>query len=206
MIHFGPSAICLGPCCIPYTALFPGLLFILRPIWRFLVKLFPALGGAGKKKQDDKGGNLRGAETCCSNGTCSIGGGGASGAGGADGLRRRTGGMVVPDDDEHFDKIVEAATQDGKPLVAMFTATWCGPCKQVYPKVQELAAQHEGTAVFVKVDVDDLFDTKEKYGVESFPQFKAIVGGKVVGTVTGRDFSGVPWDTKVTDFVAKHVK
>ena len=36
MIHFGDCAICIGPVCIPYQALY-GLVFFLQPVWKWLL-------------------------------------------------------------------------------------------------------------------------------------------------------------------------
>ena len=70
MIHFGDCAICIGPVCIPYQALY-GLVFFLQPLFKWLLKTFPALnkvfGGAkkkGKEGADDDG--------CCPGGVCKL--------------------------------------------------------------------------------------------------------------------------------------
>ena len=35
-----------------------------------------------------------------------------------------------------------------------FFAEWCGPCKMVAPKIEELSNAHPGV-IFVKIDVDE---------------------------------------------------
>lgn len=51
----------------------------------------------------------------------------------------------------------------GKVAIVDFWATWCGPCKQSFPKYEELAKKHAGQIEIVGVSVDD-----EQTGVADF--------------------------------------
>lgn len=51
----------------------------------------------------------------------------------------------------------------GKVAIVDFWATWCGPCKQSFPKYEELAKKHAGQLEIVGVSVDD-----EQNGVAQF--------------------------------------
>jgi thioredoxin 1 len=62
------------------------------------------------------------------------------------------------------------AESGSKVIVIDFHATWCGPCKRIKPRYQELASSNPG-AVFVSVDVDDVEDLAEKFAVEAMPTF-----------------------------------
>lgn len=67
----------------------------------------------------------------------------------------------------------------GKLVVIDFHATWCGPCKVIGPKFEELAAIHD-SVVFVKVDVDECEDIATEYDISSMPTFKFVKNGQVV--------------------------
>ncbi|MDB4941649.1 MAG: thioredoxin family protein [Labilithrix sp.] len=43
----------------------------------------------------------------------------------------------------------------GKIAVVDFWATWCGPCKQSFPKLEELSKQNQGKVQVVGISVDD---------------------------------------------------
>jgi thiol-disulfide isomerase/thioredoxin len=51
----------------------------------------------------------------------------------------------------------------GKVAVIDFWATWCGPCKQSFPRLEALAKRHAGKVEIVGVSVDD-----DKEGVVPF--------------------------------------
>ena len=46
----------------------------------------------------------------------------------------------------------------GKIAVVDFWATWCGPCKQSFPKLEELAKQNSGKVQVIGISVDDKSD------------------------------------------------
>ena len=72
-----------------------------------------------------------------------------------------------------------------KPTLLDFHATWCGPCKAIAPLFGQLAAEYDGDAVLIKVDVDDNPDTAAKYQVSAMPTFLFIKGGQVVDRLMG---------------------
>lgn len=56
-----------------------------------------------------------------------------------------------------------------KPAIIDFYATWCGPCKQVVPIVEEIANDYEGKIDVYKVDVDQQQELAALFGVQSIP-------------------------------------
>ncbi|MBL9092006.1 MAG: trypsin-like peptidase domain-containing protein [Planctomycetaceae bacterium] len=63
-----------------------------------------------------------------------------------------------------------------------FTASWCGPCRQMLPVVERLAA--EGIPVR-KVDIDSEPQLAKQFGVKGVPCFVMISGGRETGRLVG---------------------
>ncbi|MFC7403907.1 thioredoxin [Georgenia alba] len=72
-----------------------------------------------------------------------------------------------------------------KPVVVDFWADWCGPCKQMAPIIDEIAAEHGEQITFVKMDTDANHATPAKYGIISIPTFNVYVGGELAKTIVG---------------------
>ncbi|MED6134431.1 hypothetical protein PIB30_037031 [Stylosanthes scabra] len=74
---------------------------------------------------------------------------------------------------------------DSKKLVAVdFTATWCGPCRFIGPVFADIAKKTPNS-IFLKVDVDEMRDIAEEWGVEAMPTFIFFKDGKAVDKVVG---------------------
>lgn len=90
--------------------------------------------------------------------------------------------MVIPITEENFKKEIQ---QEKKPIVLDVYASWCGPCQQMTPIVEELAKEMGNTYKFAKLNVDEARDISIKYGIMSVPTFLFIKNGEVKGRETG---------------------
>ena len=90
--------------------------------------------------------------------------------------------MAVSITQENFDAEITKATM---PIVLDVYATWCGPCQQMLPILEELEKELGSKYIFAKLNVDEAREISIKYGVTSVPTFVFIKGGKVKGKETG---------------------
>lgn len=71
------------------------------------------------------------------------------------------------------------------PVLVDFWAPWCGPCRAIAPAVEELATEYSGKAKVFKIDVDQVGEVAQNYGVMSIPALLVFKGGKVVDKQVG---------------------
>jgi len=72
----------------------------------------------------------------------------------------------------------EEVLKSSTPVLVDFTASWCGPCRQLAPIVDQLADELAGTVKVGKLDVDDSPVTAGKLGVRGVPTVMVFKGGE----------------------------
>ncbi|MBY8888147.1 thioredoxin [Streptomyces sp. PTM05] len=79
----------------------------------------------------------------------------------------------------------EDVLKSDKPVLVDFWADWCGPCRQIAPSLEAIAAEHGEKLEIVKINIDQNPETAAKYGVLSIPMLNVYKGGDVVKTIVG---------------------
>ncbi|TMA71810.1 MAG: thioredoxin [Deltaproteobacteria bacterium] len=84
--------------------------------------------------------------------------------------------------DDNFQSEVLGSTE---PVLVDFWAAWCGPCRNLAPLVDQLAAEYKGKLKVGKLDVDAHQNVPQKYNVLSIPTLLLFKNGQVADQVVG---------------------
>src|SRR4051812_1228816 len=78
--------------------------------------------------------------------------------------------------DESFDQDVLKAD---KPVLVDFWATWCGPCMQIGPALEQISDELAEQVTIAKVNIEDSPDTPSKPGVKGIPTMMLFKDGQI---------------------------
>lgn len=73
----------------------------------------------------------------------------------------------------------ERVLRSPAPVVVEYTATWCSPCRQMAPVLEEVARAYGDRVRFVRVDTDDSPNTAQDQDVRGVPTLQMFHRGKV---------------------------
>jgi thioredoxin 1 len=75
-------------------------------------------------------------------------------------------------------------------IIFYFTASWCGPCKRIYPDLLEIIKQLDPEKIIMfKIDIDDSDNNEicEKCNIKSVPSFILFKDRTYIDSVKGAD-------------------
>jgi putative thioredoxin len=94
------------------------------------------------------------------------------------------GGSVIEVTEQTFNTDVVERSRT-TPVIIDLWADWCGPCKQLSPVLEKLAAEADGQWILAKVDVDANPQLSTALQVQSIPMVVAVIGGQLVDGFLG---------------------
>lgn len=89
---------------------------------------------------------------------------------------------TTPITDSNFESDV---LKSNVPVLVDFWAEWCGPCRALGPKLEEIAGELKDKVRIVKLNVDENPTVPAKYGVRGIPTMILFKGGQEIDQIVG---------------------
>ena len=104
---------------------------------------------------------------------------------------------IINTTDENFEKDV---LKNQKPVLTDFWASWCGPCLQLAPILEEIAEEMKDQIVVAKHNIDDHPNQPTRFGVMGIPTMLLFKNGELAGTQVG-----VTTKSNIIAFIKKNI-
>jgi len=110
---------------------------------------------------------------------------------------------AAPEEDGEWMK--QTTLLSSKPMVVDFFATWCGPCKELTPILDEIEKKFKGQVIFERIDVDQKPELAQEFGIQAIPMLMFVTPKGEYQTLVGLQSPEVI-ESKITALLAKSAK
>ena len=95
---------------------------------------------------------------------------------------------IVHLDSSNFDS---ALSKSNQPILVDFYADWCGPCRSLAPKLDQLGNKYDGKVTIAKVDVDKNPELANRFQIRSIPALLLFNKGELSKRLQGNQATPV---------------
>ena len=78
----------------------------------------------------------------------------------------------------------EKVLASDKPVLVDFWSSWCGPCRQISPMIEDIADKHPEIAV-AKVNIDEEPALAQRFRIASVPSLVLFKDGEIANRAVG---------------------
>lgn len=88
-----------------------------------------------------------------------------------------------------------------KPVLVDFWAQWCVYCRRIAPAFDKIAQQQEDKLIFAKINIDDVPEIAEEYGIDTIPTLLMFKNGKIEGQIVAPDSKA-----RIEEFIQQYLQ
>ncbi|XP_058096360.1 thioredoxin O2, mitochondrial isoform X2 [Magnolia sinica] len=96
--------------------------------------------------------------------------------------------IVLIESEEELNSSLNKVQGNSLPAVFYFTAVWCGPCRFIYPFIEELSKKYPHVTTYkIDIDKEGLGSSLSNLQIFSVPTFHFFQNGEKAAEIVGAD-------------------